>query len=298
MSRVVIVGGSGFIGTKLTEELLAKGWEVTIVGRSAPKIANKKLVFFRIDRTEEISDAEIFNDCTAIINLAGASIGKRWNKEYQQLLYNSRIDTTKSIVAAIAKANSKPNVLINASATGIYGNRGETVLNENDSIGFDFLSHLCVDWEKEANEAQNFGVRTVLIRTGNVLGDGGLLASLSPLFKIGLGGYFGNGKQIMPWIHWKDIVGIYLFAIENNIHGAYNACASEQTSQKQLFKAFAKVIHAPFVWSIPYFAAKLALGNFADALFESQNISSRKIIDSGYHFLFPHLNRALGDIYK
>ena len=294
----MIVGGSGFVGTMLTNELISKGYNITIIDIAQPRKILKDVVFVKADLSIQKLDTDVLDGCFGVINLAGATIGKRWNKEYEKLLYTSRVNTTNNIVSAIEKTRNKPKVLICASGIGFYGNRGADVLTEKEPVGSDFLAHLCADWEAATSKASAFGVRTVSIRTGNVLGPGGLLASLLPLFKIGLGGYFGSGSQFMPWVHWKDIVGVYLFALENNISGPFNACAGPAPTQKELFKAFGHVIHAPFVWAVPYFVAKLALGNFAGALVASQNAVSDKLSKKGYKFAFNDLGSALGDIYK
>ena len=298
MKKIVIIGGSGFVGSMLTEALIAKGYTITIIDLVEPKLKSNNIIFVKLNLSLENLPASVIDGCYGIINLAGATIGKKWNIQYEQLLYDSRIKTTHAIIEAIKLAKAKPKVLINASGIGYYGDRGNDLLTENEKPGNDFLAHLCVAWEHEATKAKNDEVRVVLIRTGNVLGQGGLLTTLTPLFKKGLGGYFGTGKQYMPWIHWKDIVGIYIFALEQNIDGAYNACAGKALTQKELFKSFAKVLGSHFVWHIPHFAAKLVLGNFADALICSQNADAQKIIDAGYMFDVTDIGGALKSVNK
>jgi uncharacterized protein (TIGR01777 family) len=297
--KVVIVGGSGFIGSKLTEALLQKGCSVLIIDLVPPRVVDTRLSFLKLNLATADLDPSAIDGCYGIINLAGATIGKRWNEAYKKLIYDSRIATTHSIVKAIGQTNIKPKVLVNASAAGYYGDQKEELLGEDHTPGKDFLAHVCVDWEDEARKAEADGLRVALIRTANVLGPGGLLASLEPLFKKGLGGYFGSGEQRMSWIHWKDIVGIYMFALEHeNVRGAYNVGAGKTLSQKTLFKKFAAAIHAPFVWPVPRFAAKLALGDFGDALIDSQNTTSEKIIGAGYVYAIDDVDQALIDIYS
>ncbi len=300
LKKVIVVGGSGFIGTKLTEELLLKGYAVTVVDPVEPKVLHENLTFLKQNLAVQMPEPALFEGVYGVINLAGATIGKRWNRDYKKTLYDSRILTTRSVVQAIAQTITKPTVLVQASAVGYYGNAGDMLLKESSVPGNDFLSTLCIDWEKEALNAESFGTRVSIVRTAHVLGPGGLLSSLEPVFKNGLGGYFGNGKQYMPWIHYTDVVGIYLFLLEQNVSGAVNVSAGKTVSQKTLFTEFAQAIHAPlpFLWRIPHALAFLVLGSFADSLFSSQNTESEKIISAGYLFQFTDIASALIDIYQ
>ena len=292
---VVIVGGAGFIGSALAEALLAKEYTVVIIDRVQSRIVHERLTSVTIDLASQTLDPQMVNGCYGIINLAGASIaGKRWTKGYKTQIYDSRIRTTQAIVQAMSECSLKPKVLVSASASGYYGDQGTTILTEEHGAGTDFLAKVCVDWEREAVQAENYGVRTVLIRTANVLGPGGLLASLRPLFKKGLGGYFGSGHQYMPWVHWSDIVGIYIYALEHEIvQGPFNVGAGTTLSQKDLFTAYARSIGVSIVWRIPRIVARLVLGEFSDALLDSQNTSSQKIRDAGYVYKIHTLEEAL-----
>ena len=292
--KIAIIGGSGFIGSKLTEALLEKGYEVTVIDLVAPHSSDERIVFKKVSLAKDEVDPNFLSGYYGVVNLAGVTIGRRWNTAYKKLIYDSRIETTKAVVKNLALAVSKPKVLVNASAAGYYGDQKDEILAENHAPGNDFLAHVCVDWEDEALRARELGIRVVLIRTANVLGPGGLLASLKPLFKKGLGGYFGSGNQYMPWIHWSDIIGIYMYALENeNLDGPYNVGAGSTIPQKTLFKEFARSIHIPFVWRIPPFAARIILGEFADALIDSQNITSKKITDAGYVYKISDIETAL-----
>jgi uncharacterized protein (TIGR01777 family) len=295
--KITIVGGSGFIGTKLSEALLEKGYSVTSIDLVPPRITHERLSFVRSNIAEGTSSPQLIDGSFAVVNLAGATIGRRWNASYRKLIYTSRIDTTRALVRMISRCAEMPKVLVSASAVGYYGNRDTEVLSEDAGSGTDFLANLCVNWEQEAAQAEAFGVRVVRIRTANVLGPGGLLTTLEPLFKRWLGGYFGRGSQYMPWVHWKDIVGIYVHAIEQPLSGAFNAGAGETPTQKELFRAFAQILHSPILWPVPYLAARLMFGGFADALVASQNTSSEKIRASGYLYQYEHLPVALEDLY-
>lgn len=295
--KILLVGGSGFIGTMLAKVLLEKGCFVTIIDLAPPRIQNDHLVFHKINLATEIIDQALLSGFYGVVNLAGATIGKRWNKKYKKIIYASRIETTHALVSTLAQVEVKPSVVVSASAVGYYGDQGNTLLTEEHAPGNDFLSGLCLDWETEALKARTKETRVVLIRTANVLGPGGLLTTLEPLFRKGLGGYFGNGTQYMPWIHWKDIVGIYVFALEQNISGPFNVGSGATLSQKEIFKTFAKIVHAPFVWPIPKFAGRIILGDFIDALVASANTDSKKIREAGYVYAFSDLSAALIDIY-
>lgn len=296
--RIVIAGGSGFIGTKLTEALVKRGYRVTVVDLSPPSTEKLSEVdFISKDLVKDGLESSLVDGALAVINLAGASIGKRWSSEYKKLIYDSRVKSTKSIVEAVHSSKERPKILINASASGYYGDRGEELLSEDSGPGNDFLARLCLDWEEEAREVEKAGVRVVTVRTANVLGPGGLLSTLEPVFKWGLGGYFGSGKQFMPWVHWKDIVGIYIFALESEIKGAVNTGAGVPVTQKDLFKTFGKIIGSPIVWRIPFVFARVALGEFARALVASQRVDLSKIKGAGYSFRFENLEEALIDIY-
>ena len=320
--NIAIIGGSGFIGSKLTEALLQRGYSITIIDLVPPRTTaatatasavaatgsgsgateNDRISFKKINLANaggaaamaESIDPQLLSGFYGVVNLAGITIGKRWDEAYKKSIYDSRIATTKAIVKYLALAEIKPHVVVNASAAGYYGDQKEENLSEDHQPGEDFLAHVCVDWEAAAKEAKSLGIRVALIRTAHVIGPGGLLAALQPLFKWGLGGYFGSGKQYMPWIHWSDIVGIYMYALENaHVEGPYNVGAGTPISQKTLFKAFAKSIHAPIAWRIPRFVARLVLGEFADALIDSQHTSSQKIIDAGYVYRITDIEKAL-----
>ena len=292
--KITIIGGAGFIGTMLTAELISRGYAVTVVDKNIPRTQHNKAVYIQADVSKNL-EPSMLEGSFGIVNLAGAPISKRWTTAYKEIIYNSRINTTKNIVTALSLLKEKPSVLVSASAVGYYAGQNEKNIFEDSPAGTDFLAHVCSAWEKEASNAEALGIRTVIIRTSNVLGPGGLLASLTPLFKKGLGGYFGSGKQYMPWVHWKDILGIYIFALEHDISGPHNTAAPEAVSQKTLFTAFARSLHVSLVWPIPYFFGRIVVGEFASALIISQKVDSTKIVEEGYVFQAPTLNEAFSD---
>ena len=294
--KIVIVGGSGFIGTKITEALLAEGHSVLVLDMVRPRLSHDRLSFVVSDAMRQGIDPRVFTDAYGVINLAGATIGKRWTSAYKQLIRESRIATTRHIVDALSASSPVPAVLISASAVGYYGDGGTTILREDAAAGTDYLARLCFDWEREAARAESLGMRVVSIRTANVLGRGGLLDTLRPLFRKGLGGYFGSGSQYMPWVHVSDIVAIYIFALKHPLSGAYNTGAGDTPTQKELFKTYGRSIHSRFLWRIPAFAARLVLGDFAEALLFGQNTLSDKLKHVGYVYGFSVLDIALSNL--
>ncbi|MEZ6208987.1 MAG: TIGR01777 family oxidoreductase [Candidatus Paceibacterota bacterium] len=296
MKKVVITGGAGFIGSKITESLIEKGYSVTVLDIFPPKTEKPNLSFVKVDTSLEM-DPKIFEGVYGVINLAGVNIGQRWNKKIKTSIKDSRINTTINLVSAISKTNVKPSTLISASAVGIYGDQKDVLLEEGSSYGRDFLAQVAKSWEEEASKARDLGTRVCLVRTAHVLGKGGILGALTPVFKKHLGGYFGNGKQYMPWVHWQDIVNIYVFLLEKDYaRGSYNTGAGEPITQKKLFKTFAKVNKFWPVWMIPRPIAKIVLGEFGLSLFSSQKISSEKLISLGFSFKYTNVSEAIKNI--
>ncbi|MDA2936141.1 TIGR01777 family oxidoreductase [Patescibacteria group bacterium AH-259-L05] len=292
----MITGGSGFIGQNLTAALLQKGYEVTIVNRHASK--QKQVAFYDIDLVQSEIPDEIFSDVDAVIHLAGANIFGRWSKRKKRAIYHSRIAGTRNLVSAISALNQKPKVLISASAVGFYGDRGEDKLDESSSSGKDFLAHVCIDWEKQAREAEKCGLRTVQIRTAPVLGHGGFLRKIVPIYNLGLGGPIARGKQWFPWIHMADIVGVYMFALENEaIAGPVNACSPQQIRNIDFSNALAKVLKRPAYLRVPRLALKLVLNDLASVVLASQKVYPRKLNDFGYKFIFPNIEKALENLF-
>lgn len=296
--KIILVGGSGFIGTELSRVFLSKNYKVVIVDLSSPKFFDRNLSFIKKDLTNSLLEKEVVSGSYAIINLAGANISKKWNSKIKKIIFDSRVKTTLNIVNSIKESTERPKILINASAVGYYGDRGEEILTEEVGSGEGFVSDLCVKWEEEARKAEILGLRVVLIRTANVLGYGGLLNKLLPFLKLNLGVYFGSGKQYMPWVHYADVVGIYMHALENDLQGSYNTGAGKTVTQKELFQTFSQTIGKSKIWKIPYFLTKIIFGEFANVLVSSQNTVSNKIKSTGYQFIFEDTSLALKDIFR
>ncbi len=299
--KVLIFGGTGFIGRNLILELVGAGYEVGVVTRDSQKTGRlgKGVKAIEWDCTAanwpEVDGLEDFN---AIVNLAGESIGnRRWSKPVKEQILNSRVQTTRAIVKAIMDKRIRPRVLINASAVGFYGPRGEDEITEKTPAGKDFLARVCRAWEDEAQKARALGVRVVPIRIGVVLGEAGALARMKTPFRFFLGGPLGNGNQWMSWIHVKDLTGLIRFAIEKeNINGPVNATAPEPLRMKDFCQVLGSLMGRPSWLPVPALMLKIVLGEMADMLLNSQRVLPEKIIREGFVFKFSSLKNALGDI--
>lgn len=282
MKKIIITGASGFVGTNLTKMLQENGYEVESIKRDDLKDI-KKLIS-KVD------------GCHGIINLAGANIINRWSDEYKNLLYSSRIDTTKAIVEAIELSSDKPKFLISTSAVGIYDNKA---IHDEYSSNFsnDFLSKLCQDWESEAMIASKLGVRVCIARFGIVLGDGGALAKMLTPFKLGLGGTIGDGLQGFSFIHINDLVNGYKFLIDNeNLDGVFNMCAPTPTTNYGLTKALGKYLHRPTLIPVPEFILKLIFSEGAKVLTDGQQAVPKRLLESGFEFKFENIEETIKDL--
>lgn len=250
--------------------------------------------------TGELSGAAAGAD--AVVNLSGASIaGGRWSAKRKGVLRSSRVDTTRALVTALAKMNTRPRVLVSASAIGYYGDRADEELAEESASGSDFLAGLCGEWEAEALKAEALGIRAVLVRIGIVLArEGGALPKIMMPFRMFVGGKTGSGKQWMSWISLQDLVAILRYAMENRaIRGALNAVAPQAVQNEEFTKVLAQTMHRPALFPAPAFALRLALGEMADALLlSSQRVMPSRLRQLGYKFLHADLRTALAVVLK
>jgi uncharacterized protein (TIGR01777 family) len=247
---------------------------------------------------QELPPLQAFEGCDAVINLAGESIAGRWTAPKKQLIRDSRVLGTKNLVNALAQLSSRPKVLISASAIGYYGDRGEETLTEDAAPGSDFLAQVCRDWENEALKAESLGMRVVRLRIGLVLGrGGGTLQALLPLFRVGLGGPLGSGRQWWSWIHRDDLCRLIVQILANeNVSGPVNATAPQPVRQKEFAQVLGRVLRRPAFLPTPAFALKIALGEFADGILASQRALPRRAQEMGYRFQFEELEGALREI--
>jgi len=302
--NILITGATGSIGQRLVKELIASGDEAIIFTRNIEK-ARKKLPntvkYVKWDYKNPKEWKNQINGVDVVVHLAGANLGaKRWNEEYKTLAYDSRIISTRNLVESIRLIEQKPKAFICSSAVGIYGNRYDEVLDETSLLGNDFLANLCKDWEKEAAEVEKLGVRRVSIRTGLVLEQNeGLMKKLIPSFKMFLGGWLGSGRQWFPWIHIDDIIGVYLYAIDNpNVTGAINGASPGIVTNKEFSKTLGKLLRRPALFPIPKVVLRIVSGELGNYVTDSQRISVEKIMSSGYKFKFENLEEVLRDLMK
>ncbi len=291
--KVLIAGGSGFVGRALVGELESSGHSVTIVTR---KPGSHRVYSVGWD-SGELTHA--VNGHDTVINLSGEPImGRRWNTDLKQALKESRVGSTKKIVDAMEKSQNKPRCFINASAVGYYGPRSGETLSEADTCGDDFLAKLCEKWEKEALRARKLGIRVAVVRIGIVMGkDGGALSKMLPPFKLGLGGPLGNGEQIMSWIHVGDLARLFLFIMENEkVEGPVNGTAPHPLTNAEFTRTLAGVLRRPAFFSVPGLALKLVLGEVADVLLTGQRALPQKALESGFKFRFSQMEPTLKDL--
>jgi uncharacterized protein (TIGR01777 family) len=237
--------------------------------------------------------------CAAVVNLAGESLAEgRWTAARKRRLVSSRVELTDSIVKALALASPRPATLISASAVGYYGDRGAEPLTEQSTPGDDFLARLAVAWETAARAARQLGVRVVHLRSGAVLGrNGGALARMLPVFRLGLGGRIGSGRQYFPWIHLRDEVGVISTALEDvRFDGPVNVVAPDIVTNQEFTRALGRALRRPAAFAVPGFALKLALGELSGVLLGGQRVQPGRLLDLGHQYAFPQLEGALGDV--
>lgn len=295
--KVIITGGSGFLGSKLSESLLNEGHDVISLDIIAPR--DPKVGFLKVNLLETIVLNDQISNPDVVINLAGATIGVKWTEEYKQKIYDSRVLGTKNLASLMENPNFRPKVFISASAVGIYGERGDETLDESSEIKENqgFLAKVAKDWENEAKKAEKHGIRTVILRQGHILGMGGLIQTLLPYYKIGLGGPISSGKQYFPWIHLSDLVNLYIYSINNDISGVINAVSGNPLRNKEFSSVFAKVLKRPHLFFIPLFVLKFKYGEFADEIVKSQKVVNLKL-KKDFIFKFENLENALKNIFS
>ena len=291
--NILITGGTGFIGSTITKFFLQQNNYITILSRGRSKVLKPVRV---IESINQINTNEKIN---IIINIAGSSINKKWNKTYKEILISSRVEVTKSLITLIKALKEKPDLLISASAIGYYGTQNNKYLDETSSYIDDFTHELCNLWELEAQKAQELGVRTCITRLGVVLGkNGGALEKILPLFKLGLGGNIGSGKQFFSWIHLDDVIGIFNFLISNKEQkGIYNLTSPSPTTNSQFTKALSRTLKRPDFFTVPSFLIKMVFGEMGDKLLlNGSAVYPKKLLDNGYEFKFKTIESALKNI--
>ena len=297
--KVLISGASGLIGKNLQLYLNSHGYTVSRLVRNK-KLMNDGDVFWDPQRME-VKSASI-EGFEVVIHLAGENIAsKLWTTKQKNKILNSRVHSTKLLSEALLIIKQPPSLFICASATGFYGNRGDTLLDEKSPPGEGFLAKVVQSWEKATEDLKKTGIRVINLRFGVVLSrHGGVLARLLPLFKLGLGGKIGNGQQFMPWISLEDILEIVHFVInKNNIQGAVNAVAPESCRNEQFTKTLAKVLSRPAFINMPQIVIRFVLGEMADELFlASTNVKPSVLIENAYPFIHSNIDSTLKSLLK
>ncbi|CAM5240135.1 TIGR01777 family protein OS=Streptomyces alboniger OX=132473 GN=CP975_09640 PE=3 SV=1 [Streptomyces alboniger] len=291
-SRIAVSGASGLIGTALTRSLTAAGHDVVRLVRRAPRGAGE----VRWDPAKGHVDTAGLAGCTAVVNLAGAGIGDhRWTDAYKRELRDSRVLGTSALAAAAASLDEPPRVFLNAGAIGYYGETGARAVDETAPAGTGFLPALCVEWEEATAAAQEAGIRTVIARNGLVVArEGGAWARLFPLFRAGLGGRLGNGRQYWSYISLHDEVAALRYLLDTEtLSGPVNLTAPEPLTNGEITAAMGRVLRRPTLLPAPAPALRVALGEMAGDVLGSQRVRPARLLESGFAFTYPGIEETL-----
>lgn len=301
MATVLLTGGNGLIGRHLCRRLLDKGYDVVILSRTKKIRSAVPAYILNLEKME--MDMGSIARADYIVHLAGAGIGeKRWTTRRKKEIMDSRIKTAQLIHKAVMEQKKVLRAFVSASAIGYYGMvTSDKIFMETDPPADDFLGEVCKKWEQAADRFHESGIRTVVIRSGVVLTrQGGILSRLMKPVRMGLGTALGNGRQYMPWIHVEDLCGIIIKAIEDSrMEGPYNAVAPDDRTNEEFTRTLARILEKPF-WlpGIPSWSLKLLFGTMSDMLLKGSRVSSDKIKQAGYSFVFPALEDALRDLIR
>jgi uncharacterized protein (TIGR01777 family) len=294
--RILITGGTGFIGQALCPRLAAAGHEVVLLSRQ-PRPRLPAGVATSVTGLDALDAGEF----GGVINLAGEPIGDgRWTPARRKLLLESRIETTAKLIAWMQRAQRAPGVLVSASAVGYYGEQGEREITEDTHPTPGFTHDLCAAWEREAGRAADLGVRLCISRIGVVLDrDGGALARMLPAFRMGAGGRLGSGQHWFPWIHREDMAAILQWLLETPAaRGAYNASAPKPVTNEAFTRALGRALGRPTVLPMPAAALKLLFGEMSELLLVSDRMVPKRLLQEGFRFRYPELDGALAAIFR
>lgn len=303
--KVAIAGATGFVGSRLVERLQAEEHSIVVLTRNPAraeqvfsKSAYPNVEIVAYQPTESGSWQNSISGCDGVVNLAGEAIAEsRWTPERKQSLLNSRKLTTQKIVDAIAQANPKPSVLVNASAIGFYGTSETATFDEASAPGHDFLAEVCQAWEAEASKVKESGTRLVILRIGIVLGDGGALGKMLTPFKMFAGGPIGSGKQWFSWIHREDLVNLILRALtRSQMAGVFNATAPTPVRMAEMTSILGQVMNRPSWLPVPGFALEALLGDGAKVVLEGQEVLPKRTLSDGFDYQYPAIKPALQQI--
>lgn len=304
--RVFVTGGTGLVGTRLVRRLVERGDHAVVLSRSAARAKAKLGPAVEVVEGDPMTAGpwrDAVAGCDAVVNLVGESVyARRWNAEFKKLLTESRTVSTRNVVTALrdrpTTPDSRAKVLVNASAIGYYGPHGDEELDENSPPGNDFLANLSAEWEREAFAALAVGVRVCTVRVGIVLDkEGGALAKMLTPFRWGVGGRLGTGRQWMSWIHWEDLVHLFLLPLDDDrASGAINGTAPNPETNAEFTRALGTVLRRPTWLPAPAWGLRLLLGEFAGSILNGQRVLPREALRLGYHFRHPTLDGALRQI--
>jgi uncharacterized protein (TIGR01777 family) len=299
--KVLVTGASGFIGSALCDSLLVRGDTVVGLTRDpdAARSTNPSVTWHAWEPMLERPPAEAFEGVDAVVNLLGEKINQRWTDEAKERIMESRRTGTHNLIGTIAALERKPKVLVNQSAIGFYGDRGDAIMDESAGGGEGFDADVVGEWEATAREAEGTGVRLVIVRTGHVLDPkGGFLNQLLKPFRLGVGGPLAGGRQYVSWIHVEDEVGLIVWAIENEaVSGVLNLTAPEPVTNREFSKALGRALNRPASMPVPGLALDLLYGSeFGAVLKGGQRVVPRRALDLGYRFRFRELDAALADL--
>ncbi|ASU35936.1 TIGR01777 family protein [Mucilaginibacter xinganensis] len=295
---ILLTGGTGLIGHNLTKQLLAKGYRVSHLSRKPGNDPQVTTYLWNVDKSE--IDERCVADADLVVHLAGAGIADgRWTDERKKQIIDSRTKSIGLVYQLLKTKKHHVNAVVSASAIGYYSDRGDELMTEESAPNTDFMGKCCIEWEDAVDEGLQLGLRIVKFRTGVVLDNGGALKQMEVPVKLYVGSPLGSGRQWVPWIHWQDVVDIYLLAIENEkFEGIYNMVAPNPVTNKQLTQAIAKQLHKP-LWApnVPAFVLKLLMGEMSTIVLGSTKVSAQKIEDAGFKFKYPEIGLALKEIY-
>lgn len=299
--RVLVSGASGFIGSALCDALLARGDTVVGLSRDPQRArsTNPSVVWHAWEPTLERPPAEALENADGVVNLEGEKINQCWTEDAKRRIMESRRKGTHNLVAGIAAMERKPKVLVNQSAIGFYGDRGEAIVDESAEPGEGYDAEVVREWEVAAHEAEGSGVRLVVVRTGHVLDPrGGLLGELLTPFKLGVGGPIAGGRQYMSWVHIDDEVGILLWALDDErVNGTINSTAPNPVTNREFSGAIGRALHRPASVPVPGFVLDLKFGSeFGKVLRGGQRVMPRRALDLGYVFKYPEIDGALQNL--